>query len=315
MLNTIATTLFPVAFAIFLGYRAGRRKAFLVADRASLTRLVLTWLLPPLLLGGILQTPRADLMNYRIPLLFVLGLMVPYLIVLLGCRFVLRYDLRTSTLRASLLAFPDMVFMGVPILGQLFGPSSLYPILIANLVPTLIIVPLTTVLLEIGAEETKRTGAHVFVVTVVKAVREPRVWVPFVGIVLVVLDVRIPQFAITSLNLIGSATTGISLFVAGLIISEEKVRLTKAVALDVLVKNLAQPVAMLAIALALGTTGIIVREAVLLAALPSAVITTMFAEEHHVLESEASTTILSTRVLAFATIPIIIALTRHMIIT
>jgi len=207
------------------------------------------------------------------------------------------------------------VFMGVPILGQLFGPSSLYPILIANLVPTLIIVPLTTVLLEIGAEENKRTGASVFVKTVVKAVCEPRVWVPFVGIVLVILDVRIPQFAITSLNLIGSATTGISLFVAGLIIAEEKVRLTKAVAVDVLAKNLAHPVAMLAVVLALGITGIVAREAILLAALPSAVITTMFAEEHHVLESESSTTILSTRVLAFATIPIIIALTRHMMIT
>jgi malonate transporter len=315
MLNTIASTLFPVAFAIFLGYRAGRLKAFLVADRALLTRLVLTWLLPPLLLGGILQTPRADLVNYRVPLLFVIGLMVPYLIVLLGCRLVLRYDLRSSTVRASLLAFPDMVFMGVPILGQLFGPSSLYPILIANLVPTLIIVPLTTVLLEIGAEENKRTGAHVFAKTVVKAVREPRVWVPFVGIVLVILDVRIPQFAITSMNLIGSATTGISLFVAGLIIAEEKVRLTKAVAVDVLAKNLAHPVAMLAVVLALGITGIVAREAILLAALPSAVITTMFAEEHHVLESESSTTILSTRVLAFATIPIIIALTRHMMIT
>jgi hypothetical protein len=41
----------------------------------------------------------------------------------------------------------------------------------------------------------------------------------------------------------------------------------------------------------------------------------MFAEEHHVLESESSTTVLSTRGLAFATIPIIIALTRHMMLT
>jgi hypothetical protein len=65
--------------------------------------------------------------------------------VLLGCRFVWRYDLSTSTLRASLLTFPDMVSMAVPILGQLFNPSSLYPILIANLVPSLIIVPLTIV--------------------------------------------------------------------------------------------------------------------------------------------------------------------------
>lgn len=312
MLNTIATTLLPVAFVIFLGYRAGRLKFFGGTDRALLTRLVLTWLLPPLLLAGILQTPRADLTDYKIPLLFVVGLMVPYLVVLLGCRFVLRYDLRTSTLRASLLAFPDMVFMGVPILGQLFGPSSLYPILIANLIPSLIIVPLTTVLLEVGSEKKQGDGTRAFVKTFAKAMREPRVWVPFIGIVLVLLDLHIPAFVVSSLNLVGSATTGISLFVAGLIIAEEKVELTKAVAVDVLVKNLVHPVAMLAAVIAFGVTGVLAREAILLAALPSAVITTMFAEEHGVLESESSTTILATRVLAFATIPIMIAATHHL---
>jgi malonate transporter and related proteins len=35
-----------------------------------LTRLVLTWLLPPLLLAGIAETPRADLLDYDIPLIF-----------------------------------------------------------------------------------------------------------------------------------------------------------------------------------------------------------------------------------------------------
>ena len=314
MLHTIATTLVPVAFVIFLGDRAGRLKFFGATDRALLTRLVLTWLLPPLLLAGILQTPRADLLDYKIPLLFVVGLMVPYLIALLGCRFVLGQDLRTSALRASLLAFPDMVFMGIPILSQLFGPSSLYPILVANLVPSLIIVPLTTVLLEIGSEKESSAGARAFVRTLTKAVCEPRVWVPFIGIVLVLLDLRMPDFVTDSLNLIGTATTGPSLFVAGLIIAEEKVELTVAVAVDSLVKNLVHPVAMFAAVLALGVTGVIAREAVLLAALPSAVITTMFAEEHGILESESSTTILATRVLAFATIPVMIAATQHLMV-
>ncbi|MET4292431.1 malonate transporter [Bradyrhizobium sp. LB1.3] len=312
MLNTIAATLVPVAFVIYLGYRAGRLKFFGSTDRALLTRLVLAWLLPPLLLAGILQTPRADLVDYRIPLLFVVGLMVPYLVVLLGCRFVWRYDLRTSTLKASLLAFPDMVFMGVPILGQLFGPSSLYPILIANLVPSLIILPLTTVLLELGSDNGKSRGLAAFTKTLVKAMREPRVWVPFLGIVAVILDFHMPKFVISSLHLIGSATTGISLFVAGLIIAEEKVELTTTVAVDALIKNLVHPVAMLLTVLAFGVTGVVAQEAILLAALPSAVITTMFAEEYGLLQSESSTTILVTRVLAFATIPIMIVATHHL---
>ena len=313
MLQTITTTLVPVAFVLFLGYWAGHRKFFGVTDRAQLTKLVLTWLLPPLLIAGMLKTPRADVMDYRIPLLFVLGLLVPYLVVLLGCRYILKWDLSTSTLRSDLLVFPDMVFMGVPILGQLFGPSSLYPILIANLIPVLFIQPITIVLLKLDSEKSARAGAQAAIKTILKAVSEPRVWLPFIGIALVILDVPVPKFVISSLNLIGSATTAISLFVSGLIIAQEKVRLTMPVAVDTLVKNLLCPAVMLAIVLALGITGVVAHEAVLLVALPSAVITTMYAEERGMLEAESSTTILGTRVFSFVSIPLVVAATQHLL--
>ncbi len=319
MLNTIATTLVPVAFVMFLGYWAGYRNYFGATDRAQLTKLVLTWLLPPLLIAGMLQTPRADLIDYRIPLLFVVGLLVPYLVVLLGCRYVLKWGLSASTLRTDLLVFPDMVFMGVPILGALFGPSSLYPILIANLVPVLFILPITNVLLRLDSakstpDSAKGTsaGAQAFK-TIVKAVCAPRVWLPFIGIAFVVLDVHVPQFAVLSLQLIGGATTAISLFVSGLIIAQEKVSLTPAVAVDTLVKNLVCPAVMLAIVLALGINGVIAKEAVLLVGLPSAVITTMFAEESGKLQAESSTTILGTRVFSFISIPILIWATNTLI--
>jgi len=111
MLETIFATLIPVAVVISLGYLAGHRNLLKVADRVLITNLVLTWLLAPLLFAGVLMTPRADLLDYRIPLIFLIGLMVPFLAVLLACRFVLRYDLRSAMLKAGLIAFPDMVFI------------------------------------------------------------------------------------------------------------------------------------------------------------------------------------------------------------
>lgn len=94
--------------------------------------------------------------------------------------------------------------------------------------------------------------------------------------------------------------------------AEEKVGMTGAVTADALFKNLVHPAAMLATVLAFGVTGELAREAILLAAIPSAVITAMFAEEYGILTSESSTTILATRVLSFATIPIIAVLTQHL---
>ena len=312
MLETIAGTLVPVAFVVLLGYVAGHRNVFGPKERAMITRLVLSWLLPPLLLAGILKTPRADLLDYKIPLVFLIGLMVPYLVVLLSCRYVFHYDQRAAALKASLLSFPDLVFMGIPILGRLFGPASLYPILIANLVPVLLILPITSVLLELGSNKRRGAPSQVFLTTLARAMREPRVWLPLIGAALVVLNVRVPQVVIGSLDLIGNATIGLSLFVVGLIISEEKIQLSRTVTGDVILKNLVHPLVMLATVLAFGVTGVLAKEAVLLAAIPSAVITTMFAEKYRVLRSESSTAILGSRIVSFATIPLVFALTQHL---
>ena len=105
VLQTILTTLVPVSFSVFLGHLAGR-KASAINDRALLTTLVIKWLLPSLLLAGVLETPRADLLNYKTPLIFLVGLMVPFLGVLLVYRFVLRHDRTTAILKADLLSFP-----------------------------------------------------------------------------------------------------------------------------------------------------------------------------------------------------------------
>ncbi len=309
MLQTILTTLVPVAFVVCFGYLAGR-KAFSRADRALLTRLIIHWLLPLLLLAGVLETPRADLLDYKIPLMFLVGLTTPFLAILLVYRLVLRRDRSTAVLKASLASFPDMVFMGIPILHQLFGPSSLFPILIANLIPTLIIIPIMSLMLEMGSQKSARRGSDVLASSLLRAIRQPQVWAPIAGAVLVLLSVPIPKFVVDSLHLMGEPSTGLSLFVVGLIVAEEQVRLTLAVAIDTATKAVLHPAAMVVTVYAFGVTGVLAREAVLLAAIPSAVITTMFAEQYNILTSESSTTILTTRVLSFVTIPLIIMLTQ-----
>ena len=155
-----------------------------------------------------------------------------------------------------------------------------------------------------------RSGSHVFAGSVLRALRQPQVCAPVAGAALVILDIPVPKFVIDSLHLMGQPITGLSLFVVGLIVAEERVRMTLEVAVDSLFKNLLRPAIMLATVYAFGVTGVLAREAVLLAAIPSAVITTMFAEEYNILTSESSTTILATRVLSFVTIPIVILVTR-----
>lgn len=136
---------------------------------------------------------------------------------------------------------------------------------------------------------------------------------PFIGIALVLLNTQVPKFVISSLDLISVGTTGIALFVSGIIIAQVKVKLSLTVAFDTFVKNLLCPAVMLAIVLALRITGVIAKEAVLLVGLPAAVITTVFAEEHGVFEAEFAPIVLASRLLSFISLPIMIAVTNHML--
>ena len=187
--------------------------------------------------------------------------------------------------------------------------------LIAKLV--LFIQPMTIVLLKIDSDKAQGGhqggGAKAAGKVALKGLAQPRVWLPFIGIALVLLNVQVPKFVLSSLNLIGAGTTGLALLVSGIIISQEKVTLTRAIVVNTFIKNLLCPAIMLAIVLALGITGVLAKEAVLLVGLPSAVITTMFAGERGMLEAESATMILSTRVFSFISIPIVIAVTNYLL--
>jgi predicted permease len=123
MFVNMVTPLVPVAFAILLGYVAGFR-VFGVSERKSFAKLILDWLLSPLFIFGNSQNTTSRTVELQNTADFSHRAQVPYLAALLVYRFPLRYNQSTATIRASLLAFPDMVFMGIPILGKSFPDSG-----------------------------------------------------------------------------------------------------------------------------------------------------------------------------------------------
>jgi malonate transporter and related proteins len=80
MLYQIVKPLIPIAFVIALGFIAGRRKTLSRSDSLLITRLVLDWIFPALLLAGMATTPRAQLLDIRFILATFIALMGTYAI-------------------------------------------------------------------------------------------------------------------------------------------------------------------------------------------------------------------------------------------
>jgi predicted permease len=195
-----------------------------------------------------------------------------------------------------------MAFMGIPIFLVLFGEESLISIVIGNLITSLIMIPLTVSILEIAQASEVKTNVMALVLKVFK---KPLVLAPIIGAIYSRLNLHMPALAMESLNLIGGTTSGVSLFALGLIMSQDKVSISKAVLLNVFNKTVVHPLIMFAVVIAFGITGALAKEAILLCALPPAIMTTMFAAKYDVLRLESSSSTVVGTVVALFTLALI----------
>jgi malonate transporter len=291
-MQLILQSLIPLAFVIGLGWFAGWRHIIDARHSSSLATYVMSFSFPCLLFAKTATTSLQHLFNYRFIAGLSLGLLGMYLVLFLVNRYLRRMSLSHSCQNAFVCAFPDMAFMGIPIFLVLFGEESLISIVIGNLITSLIMIPLTVSILEIeGASEVK-TNIRLLVLKVFK---KPLVLAPIFGAIFSGFSIPMPALALESLQLIGGTTSGVSLFALGLIMSQDRVSLSKAVLFNVFNKLLVHPLIMWGLVVAFGITGVLAKEAILLCALPPAIMTTMFAAKYNVLTLEStSSTVLGT---------------------
>lgn len=312
LLNSI-TVLLPVLFVVGLGYLAGRQKKFDADQVQGINELVLDYAMPALMFVGIAKTTRSEMLAEIPFLIAVLVAFVGFFLLVLGIGLVLlHHSLGEATLQANLVSFPSLAFMGIPIFRGLFGESGLLSITSATVLSMLTIVPLTVVLLEIhkarsGSEAKELRG--LVGGALVSSFKKTMVWAPLLATLLVLLDVRVPKEFDSMLTLIGSATSGASLFVAGLIIAAYEIKLKREVIGNVIGKMIVQPALMALLVAAFAIPNPLGREAILICAIPTAVFAPLLAPRYRAYESEAASTLVATTLVMIVTLPLAILLT------
>ncbi|MFL6545187.1 MAG: AEC family transporter [Candidatus Udaeobacter sp.] len=317
MTLTALTVLLPVFFVLGLGYFAGRAKKFDADQVAGLNELVLDYAFPAMMFVATVKTPRQLLLSegsYALALLIAfVGL---FLAVVLVSTLLLRHSLGEATLQANLASFPSVGFFGPPIFQGLFGPSSLVSIAFASTLSAVTMIPLTLVLLEIHHQRTTRgEGQRVsslIVQSLANTLKKPMVWAPLIGVALVLAGARVPPLIDNMLMLIGSSTSGASIFLAGLIIAAYEIRLNGEVIGNALVKMVAQPLLMVLLVAALKVGSPLAGEGIVICAIPTAVFAPLLAPRYRIYEVESSSTLMATALLMIVTLPIAIFACRSL---
>lgn len=299
MATTIFNALLPVVLTLLLGVVAAWEHDFDQKQAAVLNRMVMVYALPLVMFAGIAATPREQLAGDATLIgVIVFTLLAGYIVPLLIAHYVVGRDLMTSALQALAIGGPSVAFVGLPVLGYLFGQTAAtIPVVVSAIVLVVLQIPATLILLSTGAARRgNQSGPQPTIVDhVLSALKQPMVWAPILAFAMMLLGISIPDPIRQSMNLLGHATGGVALFASGVILYSQRVSFSLPTLISTVSRNLVIPALAWGLIAALGLPPEVEREAVLTLAIPTAVICVILAVEYRVAEQEiASTLFLST---------------------
>lgn len=310
VVSTIFNAMLPVVVTLMLGVVAAWHHDFDEKQAAVLNRMVMVYALPLVLVAGIVATPRGQLAgDVALIAVIIFALLAGYFVPLLIAHRVFGRDLMTSALQALTIGAPSAAFVGLPVLGYLFGSSAAtIPIAISSLVMVLVQVPVTMVLLATGAAQRGDSSGPPATIRdhIVSALIQPMVWAPLIAFVVMLLAIPIPPPVRQSMALLGHATGGVALFASGIILYSRSVTVSVPIAVSTLARNVLVPAAVWGLVVLFRVPAASAHEAVLTLAIPSAVICVILAVQFRVAEQEMASTLFFSNMLSLPTMGLFI---------
>lgn len=293
---TLITAIAPIIFTLALGFLAGWRQQFKKHASQLFIALVMSYALPLSLFGGLLATSRQVIIQ-DLPLFLWLGLGMVGVFVILTMLYQIRlHNLSLAVLRALSVACPSVPFMGTSVLAIIFGTTdSVILVAICGLYLNLVQVPLSVLLLAAGKKEADQTGTKQAVQRLAAAFKKPLVWAPILAFALNLSGFKLPAVWLPLFSELGQAAGGVALFSIGIMLYVQHFSISRAVLLNVGLKNIGLPLVVWAIMAAVGANWHFQQLVVVTLAIPTAAMPSMLAIQNHVHEDEmASTQLVST---------------------
>jgi malonate transporter len=308
----IAEALVPVFFVMFLGYFAGARRIIDNQQVASLTALVMTFALPAALFVGLAQTSRNGLEeNGKLVLVLVISMLVIFGITFALNHYIFRLSPGENAVQSLSVGFPNFAAVGLPLLGSVLGPGSAISAAISLAAGSVFISPLALAVLETRGKPAG-SSSHPIATALFHSVCKPIVIAPLAGLVVAFLGIHLNEVVSHALNLIGATGAGLACFVTGLVLSAQPLQPDLTVGVGVLIKNIILPLVAYAIALVLGMSGEIAREAILLSAIPAGFSGVLFGLNYGVRSQAIGSTLILSYLFSVITLTAAILLTSQM---
>jgi malonate transporter and related proteins len=213
MLTVLAIT-GPIYIVIAIGFLAGRVGMFSGADMRVLGKFVVKFALPALLFTALSQRPIVDILDPRYLGAYALGSLAVFFAALLFARMVRHKGMAQSTMIAMGMSFSNSGFVGYPIVLQILGPPAAIALAMCMIVENVILFPLALTLAEMGGSQDQK-WQRIVLASFAALARNPMILAIFAGLAVSLLEIKLSEPLVRTVNMLAMASTALALFVIG----------------------------------------------------------------------------------------------------
>jgi len=305
LIETVIAALLPIVVTLVLGFFAGWHHDFDASQGGVLNRMVMLYALPLTLFAGMMGMQRGEILAQGpMAAMLLVGMVGGYILVYVLAHYVFKRSQAAAALQALAIAGPAVPFVGVPVLGFLYGELSTIPVALGSLIMNLFQVPVTLFLLGRSADSSSNQapgGGQNIMDNLKHTIKEPVVWAPILAFVLLLFDVHIPKDVRSSMQLLGGATGGVALFASGVILFSYHVKLNVPVLVSLVSKNIIVPLVILGLGLLIGIEVKTLDMSVVTLSIPTASICVILAVQYQTSEQEMASTLFLSTILSVLT--------------
>jgi malonate transporter and related proteins len=287
----IADLILPVFAVILTGWAVGYTGYLSRALSDALIHFAYNIAMPALLIVTIAQEPGHALVNWRFLVAFGGGSVLCFILVFGIMSVYGSPSLASRTMHGMAASMTNTGFVALPVLQAIYGQHAVLPAAIATVFVAVVMFPAAVVLLELGQRDAHGAGTAPMV-TVKHVVLNPMVISTLIGMLLSVLDLRMPRPVTAYLGILADALTPCALFAIGLGLSIDGLRANiERASLLAAVKLVIMPVIVYGLSVSLRLDPLYTIAAVICAAVPTAKTAYILAGEYHCEEMMVASTV------------------------
>lgn len=213
MLQILAITT-PIFILIGIGFLATRSGLVSREQINGMGRFVVTLALPALVIKALIERPLHEVFDRNYVLAYGLGSLAMFVLGFLFARLLRRDSISGSAITALGMSMSNSGFIGYPIVALVVGETAAVGLALGMLVENLLMFPLGLMLAEAG----EQLGAGLkaaLLGTAKRLLSNPLILSISLGLLLALLDVRLPAIPLQVVDMLAQASAPVALFVIG----------------------------------------------------------------------------------------------------